>query len=466
MRAFLARVAHTIRHECLIGEGSGRDNRVAIAVSGGADSVALTWILHALAPGTGLTIAGLIHLNHQLRGSASDADEAFCRALAVRLDLPVAVTTVDVAALARERRVSLEVAARDARYAFFETAATGLGASVVATGHTMDDQAETVLLRLLRGAGTRGLSGIRVRRDRYVRPLIHARRADLVAYLQTRGEGWREDASNADRAILRNRVRHELLPLVEAMAPGGVVALARLAALANDDETFLTQAAIEYRPALVLSDGETPGRIQVDSAALSLMPAVLARRLIRALAAEAVPGVTLAARHLEAVCRLAATDKSVGHLDLPGLAVEKHGDTLTLAGTASAGAGRLHEPVWPERPLAIPGEVVLPEAGLRIEVRMGASSEWNRLGAASAALQARGRVACRCRSGTGGRATGFDHWARPGVGSYRTCSWTGKCREWNEIACRWSSMRTAGSCGWPGSRWPTTAASRRLRMAC
>lgn len=390
LRALLARVARTIRQECLPGTGRISAERVAIAVSGGPDSVALTWILHAFSAGEGPAIAGLIHVNHQLRGAESDADEGFCRALAARLDLPIAVASVDVAALARQRRVSLEVAARDARYAFFNSAAETLDAAFVATGHTMDDQAETVLLRLLRGAGTRGLSGIRVRRGRFIRPLIHCRRAELRSYLQARGEAWREDASNVDVAILRNRIRHALMPVVEDIAPGAVRALARLAALAHDDEAVLMQEAIKHRPALVLSDEELRGRIDIDAAALSLMPAALARRLVRTLAADVAPASTLAARHLEAVCRLAATDKPEGHLDLSGLTAQKHGDTLTLAGAAPTSAGSLVGAAWPTRQLDVPGVVVLPEAGLAIEARagLGEPGEWGRLGPASAAIQA------------------------------------------------------------------------------
>ncbi len=392
-RALLARVARTLRQECRVGTGPGGDaRRVAIAVSGGPDSVALTWILHALAAGDGPDIAGLIHVNHQLRGAESDADEAFCRALAARLDLPIAVLRVDVAALARERRVSLEVAARDARYAFFDTAAAALNADEVATGHTMDDQAETVLLRLLRGAGTRGLSGIRVRRGRFIRPLLHARRADLRTYLDACGETWRDDASNADEAILRNRIRHTLMPVVADIAPGAVRALARLAALAQDDEAALMEAAIKDLPALVLSKEIAPARrtIDIDGAALSLMPPALARRVIRALAGELAPGSMLTARHLEAVCRLAASDEPEGHADLPGLIAEKRGDRLSLAEAVPAGEPDAGPSAWPARRLDVPGVVVLPEAGVAIEVRAAVENEgdWSRLGASKAAIRA------------------------------------------------------------------------------
>src|SRR5580765_1803373 len=157
MRPLVNRVTRTIARWQLL----GRNDRVAIAISGGSDSVALAWLLRELTPEFQTGLAGLIHVNHGLRGAAADADESFCRELAGRLNLPIEVRHRDVAAFARARGVSLETAAREVRYACLEQSAVALDATVVATGHTEDDQAETVLLRLLRGAGTRGLSGIR-----------------------------------------------------------------------------------------------------------------------------------------------------------------------------------------------------------------------------------------------------------------------------------------------------------------
>src|SRR6187401_3771352 len=142
------RVAHGVRRRGLWTE----TDRLAVAVSGGADSVALTWLLAELAPRAGWSLCGLIHVNHGLRGQESEADEAFCRALAERLSLPIDVREVDVATAMSRTRCSLEVAARDLRYAAFQEAAMALEATVVVTGHTADDQAETVLLRLLGGA--------------------------------------------------------------------------------------------------------------------------------------------------------------------------------------------------------------------------------------------------------------------------------------------------------------------------
>jgi tRNA(Ile)-lysidine synthase len=353
-------------------------------VSGGADSVALAWILHTIsaADAEGVAVTGLLHMNHGLRGDESARDEAFCRALAARLDQPIEVGQADVAALARARGQSIEAAARDTRYAFFLEAARRLGAAHVATGHTIDDQAETVLLRLLRGSGGRGVTGIRVRRGPFVRPLLECRRAELREYLAWRGEVFCEDSSNEDQGIARNRVRHQLLPQIALVAPGGVRALARFAALAGDDEAYLTDRAIEAASFVVLSneggvtvDAASSRRgggvqpLKLDVVALKKLPSAVARRLVRRVAEQVAPGTGFAMRHFDAVLRLAATDKPAGHLDLPGLTIEREGQTMTVGPSArgwlSPGAptGR----VAPfERPLPVPGQVKVDEVGVTI----------------------------------------------------------------------------------------------------
>ncbi|MFI5179505.1 MAG: tRNA lysidine(34) synthetase TilS, partial [Vicinamibacterales bacterium] len=332
MREVVGRIAGVIKRARLVDAG----DRVAVAVSGGPDSVALLWLLRRVSADLAFTIAGVMHVHHGLRGADADADEAVVRELAARLDLPCEVARVDVAALARARRQSIEVAARDARYACFDEAAARWDATRVATGHTMDDQAETVLLRLLRGAGSRGVTGIRLRRGKFIRPLLECRRADLLQYLAAIGEPYREDASNRDRAIARNRIRHELVPVIERLAPGGVRALARFARLAGDDEAYLERAAIEAAEFSVLSSG---AGVEVKRGVLAGLPPAIARRVVRLAVAQAAPDVTLAVGHLDAVRALAAADKPEGHLDLPGLSVERRGEVLTLSGGRSASAG-------------------------------------------------------------------------------------------------------------------------------
>ena len=209
--ALAARVLDTIRRRALLRPGDG----VLVALSGGPDSVALLRLLRELEAGGELSVAGVAHLNHGLREAAND-DEQFCRALASEMGVPFRSDRIDVRAMAARLGTSLEDAGRQARYALFERVATELGADVIATGHTRDDQAETFLLRLLRGAGPRGLAGIHPRVGRAVRPVLDCGRDELRTYLAAIGQSFREDESNRDLSIPRNRVRHELLPLLVA----------------------------------------------------------------------------------------------------------------------------------------------------------------------------------------------------------------------------------------------------------
>ncbi|HUF48273.1 MAG TPA: tRNA lysidine(34) synthetase TilS, partial [Vicinamibacterales bacterium] len=350
----LSHVAATLERRALV----AADDAVAVAVSGGADSVALAWILHELAPRASWRLAGLIHVNHGLRGAESDADEAFCRDLTVRMALPIEVRHIDVAARARADRRSLESTARDLRYAAFEDAADALGATVVATGHTLDDQAETVLLRALTGAGTRGLSGVRPRRGRYRRPLIDARRADLVAWLTARGEAWRTDASNADTSIPRNRIRQDLVPVVERVAPGGIAALARLADLAADDEAVFEARVVQILPAIARYEA---GGVQLNEAALADLPAALCRRVLRAAMCQVAPGARLGSAHLETVRRLVTSEGTGRRIDLPGSSATRQAGWLRLAPAVERRPGA---PLAFERPLLVPGSVDVPEVGV------------------------------------------------------------------------------------------------------
>lgn len=304
--------------------------RVAAAVSGGADSVALAWWLHDFAtrPAPPFVFVGLIHVNHGLRGAESDADEQFCRHLAAQLNLPIDVRAAHIPSSSR----SPEAAARDLRYAAFERAADALGATVVCTAHTADDQAETVLLRMLRGAGLRGLSGIRAVNGRTVRPLLECRREDLRAALRAAGRPWREDASNSDVSIPRNRIRHELLPAIARvsadMASGGVDALARFATYAADDEQFLEDAATALLARLVLP--ASPGAVALARGGLADAPLPLARRVIRMAAAQVAPDRPWSTVHIEAVLRLARRVQGGGTLDLPGILVERVSNEVRL----------------------------------------------------------------------------------------------------------------------------------------
>lgn len=234
-----------------------RGARVILAVSGGADSMAM---LHALADAAGTflsppSVSGarrpallrVAHVHHGLRGRAAEADANLVKRTARQLGLPFHLCRANVKALAKRKQISIEMAAREARHAFFHKLARKHRA-IVATAHTRDDQAETVLLRLLRGAGTDGLGGIeyktKIRGLTLVRPMLDVSHAEAVAFLRGRKLKWREDASNADGAMKRNRVRHELLPLLEKrFNPRIREILARTASVLRADSECLAEIA-------------------------------------------------------------------------------------------------------------------------------------------------------------------------------------------------------------------------------
>jgi tRNA(Ile)-lysidine synthase len=211
---------------------------IILAVSGGPDSTALLHGAAALAPAHDWRLS-VAHLDHALRSTSAD-EAASVAAGAARLGLPVEVRRTDVSALAAGEHRSLEDAGRQARYRFFEEVAAAHGPdTLIATAHTADDAAETILLRLARGSGVRGLRGIPARRGRIVRPLLHARRATLRGALDAAGIAYLHDPSNDDKAHARNRVRAELLPAIERLNPAAVEALVRFGRLAADDDDLL-----------------------------------------------------------------------------------------------------------------------------------------------------------------------------------------------------------------------------------
>ena len=193
-------------------------DRVGVAVSGGGDSVALVRALIEARSDLGIVLA-IVHFNHKLRGDESDQDEHFVRALAHQFDLPFHHAEADTRRFAHEKELSLEAAARDLRYKFFGSLIKEGKLDKIATAHTLDDQAETVLLRIFRGTGTSGLASIlprlKVGKGAIVRPLLATRRAEIVQYLSELNQPWREDSTNIETAFTRNRIRHELMPLLQ-----------------------------------------------------------------------------------------------------------------------------------------------------------------------------------------------------------------------------------------------------------
>ena len=309
-------------------------DRVGVAVSGGADSVALLLLLLELREKLGIVLS-VIHFNHRLRGKASEADEKFVAQLAGKHGLEFHCTSVDVAKKAKKERANLEDAARRARYDYFRSLADTGVCNRIAVAHTADDQAETVLAHILRGAGIAGLGGIHPVAGPVFRPLLGIRRVELRAYLRRKKQTWREDATNRDTKRLRARIRKKLLPLLEKQfQPAVVEHLATLAELARDDEVLL-EALAQQRIAgaarkrvgalhLPLEDllsvqvkGELNTKFTEDTEKNSSM--ALAKRVVRHIVEEmkSVQG-QLGANHVDVVMELARRGRNGSSLILPG----------------------------------------------------------------------------------------------------------------------------------------------------
>lgn len=374
MKAILDRVRHTIRQHDLV----RAETRVVAAVSGGSDSVALAHILRELAAAGELHLAGLVHFNHQLRASA--AEDEHCAAVAAdAVGVPMFVEREDVAARARRERRSIEDAARTARHASFERARIHFRADAVAVGHTRDDQAETVLLRLVRGAGPRGLAAMYPRNGHIVRPLLGVRRQDLRRWLEDRHIAFVEDETNTDVAIPRNRVRAELLPLLTSrFNPSIVDVLADEADIAREVWEWMTGAAEAFKGSR--GSRGSRGSDELDIDVLKTAPLAL-RRLIVWQSMQAMSGGRpISLSHIDAALRL--MDEG-GRLDAPGQRLERVGSALVLTSRPPGTRGRwtqnpenlANRPNLFSYPLSIPGETALPEAGFIVSADVAAAAD-------------------------------------------------------------------------------------------
>jgi tRNA(Ile)-lysidine synthase len=305
-------------------------DRVLVAVSGGPDSVALAHILHELAPRLSLTL-GIAHLNHGLRPEA-EAEARSVAQLARKLGLPFFLESRDVDAYGRRHGLSLEEAGRTVRYAFYKKVLREEGYRKVATGHHRDDNAEMVLMNLLRGAGPLGLSGIPAVRDRWVvRPLINLSREQIRAYLDHHRLASVSDPSNTDPRFTRNRIRHLLLPLIEKeFNPNIVQALHRTATIIDDENRWVASMTAPLCEAVI--DHREAGRLDLDTTALLSLDRAPARRVLRraiALLKGNLRRITF--DHLDALMELSATGRENTRVDLPGLiSAVKKTDRLVL----------------------------------------------------------------------------------------------------------------------------------------
>jgi len=365
----LDRVAHTIARYRMFEPSQ----QVAVAVSGGADSVCLLYVLLDLAPQWDLRLS-VLHLDHGLRGQESQQDAEFVRALAGRLGLPLFLRETPVA----QSPDNLEQAAREARLAFFRETISSGAASRVATGHTRSDQAETVLFRFLRGSGTAGLAGIRpVTSEGIVRPLIEVDRSEVRQFLRERGIAWREDSTNSSLQFARNRIRHELLPqIAREWNPAIGDTLANTADWALAEESWW-DAEIERLASRHFTASNDAILLRADM--LAALPLAVARRLVRR-AMELVKGDLrgIDFGHIASVMDLAQSTEGHGRLQAPGLDIFRSFEWLRFG---QPGGGGLESRNYCLA-LAVPGTVRVPGTNLAISLELidksgpSVSSDW------------------------------------------------------------------------------------------
>ena len=386
MHDVAARLLMTIRKRDFLRAG----DRVAMAVSGGADSVALLLLLEELRAELGIVLS-VVHVNHKLRGAESDEDERFVIELAARLGLEcdVVIAPADSStgeADSQRPKPNVEALARELRYNFFRELGERGRANKIVTAHTLDDQAETVLLRMFRGTGIRGLAGIlprfpasgdtgdggrgflaRARKNlagefidaEIIRPLLAFRRAELRNYLRARGESWHEDSSNKDPSFTRNRARLRLLPLIaEDFGDAAIEHIAELAEIARAEEDYCAIAA-------QLTAAEA-AESSIDAGNLLAQPLALQRRFIRAWLQTNAPGASISFALVEEILQLAGGEAGQ-KLELPGEVsrnVRRGRDEIMIEAVSSSGAEQY------EYTLPVPGTVDVCEIGARFVSRI------------------------------------------------------------------------------------------------
>lgn len=299
-------------------------SRVLCAVSGGADSMCL---LHLLSRREDLSLV-CAHFNHQLRGTESDRDEDFVREICEQWEIPFTVGRGDVRAFARREKLSLEEAGRTLRYTFLFRAAEEEGCDLIATAHNADDNAETLLLHLLRGSGLNGLTGISPQRGKLIRPLLTTSRREVEDYLARHGVPHMEDSTNADDTYTRNRVRHQLIPLLEEMNPGFVRRLSLASPRLRADNDYLNDLAWQ----LFRQSRRREEDLLIPAASIAQAPVPVASRAVRLLLAEAAGGDwDCSAAHIETVLALCQTASPSAQASLPhGLTARREYDLLVL----------------------------------------------------------------------------------------------------------------------------------------
>lgn len=331
-----------------------------VAVSGGPDSVALLHILQALLAEARIGALYAAHLHHGIRGEHADEDAAFISSLCQEWSVPLKVSYADVPLLAREQKHTIEEAARNARYAFLRQARVDCGASHILTAHHMDDQAETVLLHLLRGSGLGGLCGMQEAAGELLRPLLYIEHSELMRYLEEYKLPYRIDETNADTSYLRNKIRLELIPVLrDTYNPNIIQGLSNMAALLSEDEAYLTSLAQEALDAAALLETGAYSRAQL----IDFPPPVRSRALRLALAREGA----LYDMQRSGINRLEAllSARTGAAMPLPrGLCAWVSYDTLHIGKMPEETPAAFEQPfLWPGETQTIAGRFVASYAG-------------------------------------------------------------------------------------------------------
>lgn len=349
------RVRQTIERYSLLEEGE----RVVVGFSGGPDSMALLDVLCSVQADYQLTLVPA-HLNHGFRGDEAEEDLGFCEETASRYGLSLVSESVDLPFLIRSRGLSPQAAARDIRYGFLERTAEEYHAAKIALGHHGGDQAETLLMRLLRGAGARGLSGMPIRREPgIIRPLLHTTREEILLHLRERKIAFREDSSNQKNIYLRNRVRRELLPLLtERYNPNLMEDLQRTAQILGEEDALLEEEARKH-----FAPVRIPRGLALDVPGLRDLPRALVRRVVRLAIAGTLDGLSgFSFGHVDAVLKLMEVPGSSARVNLPrGLAVRKVYQRLEFV---REGPVRVHKSPYE---ISIPGRSRIPDLEIQVE---------------------------------------------------------------------------------------------------
>lgn len=319
---FIRLVEKTILSCCMIAQ----NDCVLVAVSGGPDSVALLYTLAALALKYGLGL-GIVHLNHCLRGDESDGDEVFVINLGKKMGIPVYTRKTDILKEQVKSGRSLEETGRDVRYQFFSQIASAHGYNRIALGHNREDNAEMILINLLRGAGPTGLSGIPPVRENLIRPLFERSKKENISFLKEIGASFSIDRTNSENIYLRNKIRNRLIPELTTYNPNIIDTLCRLGNILRTEDSWIEQLVSEYLAESVLE--EKPDHIALSVLKLRSLHHAAARRVIRrAIGLVKSDLRRISFKHIDSAMRLLETN---GHasLDLPGrIRIWKNGDVL------------------------------------------------------------------------------------------------------------------------------------------